>query len=70
MKAHREYLGERKRQEASMEKEVDRLIQIELDKANRRQDEIHEKESMARARLMKEVEESRIKQLQELGKKM
>jgi hypothetical protein len=67
----RNYLARRREEERRMEVEMERLIQEDLDRSNARRDVQWEKERLAREKLMKEVYDTRAKQVfeRELMKK-
>lgn len=61
--AYREYMAQRKAEELAMEKELDRLVQEEMERAHRERDAQREKEEQARQSLMREVQHERYQQL-------
>lgn len=68
--AYRQFLAQRKAEEARMERELDELIQRELDKVNSEQDKKRDREQKARQNLMQEVQQARYQQLAEKGKRI
>jgi trichoplein keratin filament-binding protein len=65
MQSYRNYLMERREKEKALERELERLTKLHLDKANAKQDETWRRERLAREKLMQEVFNARNEQVQQ-----
>lgn len=61
----RNFIRRRKEEEARMERELERLVQEDLDRSNAQRDAVWERERLARERLLADVYATRADQLQE-----
>jgi len=64
---YQEYIAQQHRQALRDEKEHDALIQVELDKANKKRDLARLRETLARQTLLKQVQLRRAEQVEALG---
>jgi hypothetical protein len=65
MREFREYTRARKEADDAQERELDRLIEVELDKQQSKRDAVHQAEARARSKLMSEVHTTRQQQMDE-----